>query len=48
LNNIVVYDEQYFVLINKQEKMPKFEEKIFSKVNQSDKNALHISNKYRV
>ena len=32
-NNIVVYDEQYFVVINKEEKMPKFEEKIFSKIS---------------
>lgn len=54
---IIMHDEQYLIILNKKEKMPEFNEKIFqpkysikSKIENgnSEKHAIHVSDKYRV
>lgn len=55
-NKILLYDEQYLTIINKKEKMPEWNEKVFqpkysikSEVeNGHKKHAIHVSDKYRV
>ena len=54
---IILHDEQYLIVIDRKEKMPEYNEKIFhpkysikSKIenSHSEKHAIHVSDKYRV
>ncbi|CAF1082223.1 unnamed protein product [Brachionus calyciflorus] len=55
-DKIILHDEQYLTVLNKSEKMPEFNEKIFQpkyaikstiENGHSKKNAIHVSDKYR-